>query len=94
MFSRMEDTMTIENRIKKVFMESLELEDKTEEIKTIEDLDLKNIEGYGVEINSLLVLEIMMGLESEFEIELNPVNFDISWITDIEKLKELVTDLM
>lgn len=86
--------MTIENRIKKVFMESLELEDKTEEIKTIEDLDLKNIEGYGVEINSLLVLEIMMGLESEFEIELNPVNFDISWITDIEKLKELVTDLM
>lgn len=82
--------MEIENRIKSVFINSLELLDKTDAIKSEEDLDLSKLDEYGVEIDSFLVLEILLGLEEEFEIELKPEEFNTTWITDIEKLKELI----
>lgn len=82
--------MEVKDRIKSVFINNLELLDKTDDIKSEKDLDLSKLEDYGVEIDSFLVLEILLGLEEEFNIELRPEEFDTTWITDIEKLTELI----
>ncbi len=76
---------SIRERIKDVILRSLDTEDSSGKFT-----ETDNIEELGVEITSIVVLEILVNLEKEFEISLDESEINSSVVKDISALEKVV----
>ncbi len=76
---------SIRERIKDVILKSLDTEDSSGKFT-----ETDNIEELGVEITSIVVLEILVNLEKEFEISLDESEINSSVVKDISALEKVV----
>ena len=76
---------SIRERIKDVILKSLDTEDSSGKFT-----ETDNIEELGVEITSIVVLDILVNLEKEFEISLDESEINSSVVKDISALEKVV----
>lgn len=75
----------IKQRIKELLIRCFELDIEANQIENISDL-----EKLGVEINSIAVLEILVNLETEFDISLDESEITSEIARDIYSLEKIV----
>lgn len=72
----------IADRIRRVFIRSLELNLEPEEMST--PGDLSSVAG----LDSLAMLEFVVGLEEEFSLQIEPDRLSIEFLSDLDVLVE------
>jgi len=77
--------MDIESRLKKMIVERLYLKVEPESIENNASL----MQTYGVD--SVSLLELVVGLEDEFDIEIDDDEFDVENFATVTALREFVT---
>ena len=78
----------LKNRIRKILIESLELNLKEDEIE--EGIKLDELFGF----DSLATIEFVIGLEREFEITIEPEYIDVDIINDLDRLSVYIEKLV
>ncbi len=78
------DPATIEAKLKVMIVERLFLNVRPEEIKT----DVSLMEAYGVD--SVSLLELVVGLEEAFGIQLDDGDFDVRHFATVAALRDFV----
>ena len=77
--------MSIENRVKQVIIRTLSLEVDTEEID-----DEDQLFGGGLGINSMATIEIIVGLEEEFGIEVPDDDLRVELFDSVQTMADYV----
>lgn len=75
-------------RIKRVVFKSLLLDEKVD--RSVEQIDLQKIEDYGVVLDSMAVLEIIIGLEEEFNIIFDGEELTGDILKEVDVVRELI----
>lgn len=83
-------TMSEEQRILNVYAEKLQLKEQIPEFQEQQFQDLSQLDQYGVVLHSLMVLEIILGLEDEFNVRIDESSVTIETLKDMERIKELL----
>ncbi len=86
----MSDDLSMRDQIKKILVESLNLEDITAE-QIGDDMPLWGEEGLG--LDSVDALELMVDLEQKYGIRIKDEDFEPESMATVAKLEEFVTRL-
>jgi acyl carrier protein len=80
--------MIIKNRIKKVIIHDLELNLHEDDIQNIKKLD----ELFGMD--SVAIIELVIGLEKEFGIKIQPEHLNLENFKDLDTLSDFINSLI
>lgn len=81
--------MTLESRIKKIIVEQLELDIPYEEIDDVAPLFDIDVNGEGLDLDSVDALELVVGIKREFGITIQ--NSNISDCYNVRSLANLIS---
>ncbi len=81
--------MSIEHRIKQVIIRTLSLEVDAEEID-----DEDALFGGGLGLNSIATIEIIMGIEEEFDIEVPDEDLRVELFDSVQTMADYVRSLL
>ena len=79
--------MSIEERVKKLLVNNAELSKGFDEITNDEDLSL-------IGMNSITYIKIIVAIEDEFDIEINDEDLDYRMFGNINKISELIKEML
>jgi acyl carrier protein len=81
----MSDTVPLEDQLKKMIVELLFLKIEPSEIGTDDDL------MESIDLDSVRIFDIVVGLETEMDIEIDEDEFDIENFRTVKQIAEFVT---
>lgn len=82
--------MDEKQRILDVYIDKLQLAEQIPGFEAENFQDLSQLDEYGIELHSLMVLEIIIGLEEAFDIQFDESSITPEILKDMTKIRELL----